>query len=73
MGFFENNEVRLTFTDYGKEKFFNDGYKDTFTYFSLSDDNVIYHLDVEPSYIFDINGYHNESTFKIGSKFKIPK
>lgn len=73
MGFINENDnnVRLTFTDYGKIKFLTEGYKNTFKYFSLSDDGVIYTLSVLPDGILDITGTHKSSTFKNGGKYKV--
>ena len=73
MGFVDknNDDVRLTLTDYGKSKFLNEGYRDTFKYFSLSDDGVIYWLDISPEGVLDITGSHKASTFKVNDKYKI--
>ena len=58
MGFLEKNtnEVKLILTPYGKTKFLTKGFKDTFSYFSFSDDDIIYHLCVEPQGVLEITG-----------------
>ena len=64
MGFLEKNtnEVKLILTPYGKTKFLTKGFKDTFRYFSFSDDDIIYHLCVEPQGVLEITGSHKSST-----------
>jgi hypothetical protein len=73
MGFVEDNndEVRLTLTPYGKTKFLSNGVMDTFKYFSFSDDDIIYHLCVEPQGILEITGSHKSSTTKKEPKYKV--
>ena len=60
MGFLDKNtnEVKLILTPYGKTKFLSKGFKD----FSFSDDDIIYHLCVEPQGILEITGSHKSST-----------
>ena len=73
MGFLDNNidEVKLILTPYGKTKFLSNGFKDTFRYFSFSDDTVIYHLCVEPQGILEITGSHKSSTTKSEPRYKV--
>jgi hypothetical protein len=73
MGFIQNNndEVRLILTNYGKTKFLSNGVVDTFKYFSFSDDDVLYHLCVEPQGILEITGSHKSSTTKKEPRYKV--
>lgn len=73
MGFLSKDikEVKLILTPYGKTKFYTKGFKDTFRYFSFSDDGVIYHLCVEPQGILKITGSHKSSTTKSEPKYKV--
>jgi len=73
MGFLDKNinEVKLILTPYGKSKFLGNGYRDSFKYFSLSDDNIIYHLCVEPQGILEITGSHKSSTTKNEPRYKV--
>lgn len=73
MGFLDKNidEVQLNLTTYGKMKFLNKGFRDTFRYFSFSDDDVLYHLCVEPQGILEITGSHKSSTTKSEPRYKV--
>lgn len=73
MGFLskDTNEVKLTLTPYGKVKFYSKGFKDTFRYFSFSDDDIIYNLCVEPQGILEITGSHKSSTTRGEPRYKV--
>jgi hypothetical protein len=73
MGFLDKNtdEVKLTLTPHGKIEFLTKGFKDTFRYFSFSDDDVLYHLCVEPQGVLDIRGSHKSSTTKSEPRYKV--
>jgi hypothetical protein len=73
MGFLSKNtnEVRLILTPYGKVQFYSKGVKDTFRYFSFSDDDVLYHLCVEPQGILEITGSHKSSTTRSEPRYKV--
>lgn len=73
MGFIDKNidEVRLILTPYGKTKFLTDGLEETFSHFSFSDDDVLYHLCVEPQGILEITGSHKSSTTKKEPRYKV--
>jgi len=73
MGFLDKNtnEVKLTLTSHGKIKFLSEGLKDTFVYFTFSDDDLLYHLCVEPQGILEINGSHKSSTTKREPRYKV--
>ena len=73
MGFLDKNneEVKLILTPHGKVKFLSEGLKDTFVYFTFSDDDLLYHLCVEPQGILEINGSHKSSTTAKEPKYKV--
>jgi hypothetical protein len=73
MGFLDknNDELRLILTPHGKVKFLSEGLKDTFVYFTFSDDDLLYHLCVEPQGILEINGSHKSSTTIKEPKYKV--
>lgn len=73
MGFVDNNikEVKLILTPYGKTKFLSNGSNETFKYFSFSDDDVLYHLCVEPQGVLEITGSHKSSTTRKEPRYKV--
>ncbi len=73
MAFVEKTDekvVRVTMTDYGKEKLLSEGIYNTFINFSLSDSEIVYWLCVEPNGILEISGSHKDSTDKTNDRFK---
>lgn len=73
MAFLDKNikDVKLILTPYGKTKFLTNGFKETFKYFSFSDDDVIYYLCVEPQGILEITGSHKSSTTQKEPRYKV--
>jgi len=58
----ENNEMKLTLTNRGKEMGLKHGLLNVIKYFSIGDSGVIYTMDVEPTKLKDVNGNHSTST-----------
>ncbi len=73
MGFLskDTNEVKLILTKHGKVLFYTKGAKETFRYFSFSDDNVLYNLCVEPQGVLEITGSHKSSTTRSEPRYKV--
>jgi hypothetical protein len=62
MAYVETNNIKFVLTKYGKEQSFERGLFNVLKYFTISDDGVIYTLNVEPENLPDINGSHQTST-----------
>ena len=54
--------VKLTLTNVGKKSGFEVGFLNIFKYFTISDSDIIYTLDVSPNNLPDVNGEHETST-----------
>jgi len=56
------NNVKFVLTKYGKEQGLKHGLLNVIKYFTVSDDGLIYTMDVNPSNLKDINGSHTTSS-----------
>ena len=62
MGKVETDNVKFVLTSYGKEQGFKHGLLNVMKYFTVSDDGVMYTINVQPDSLNDINGCHTTST-----------
>jgi hypothetical protein len=56
------DDIKFVLTNYGKEQGLKHGFLNIFKYFTVSDDGVIYTMEVEPTDLNDINGLHTTSS-----------
>lgn len=52
------DDIKFVLTNYGKEEGLKHGLLGIFKYFTVSDDGVMYTMDVNPKDLKDINGSH---------------
>jgi hypothetical protein len=71
----ENTDnIKLVLTNYGKEQAFKTGLLNVIKYFTISDDGLIYTMDVKPTEFIDMNGLHKTSSnISSGNKNNIQK
>lgn len=62
MAYVETNNIKFTLTTYGKEEGLKRGLLNVMRYFTVSDNGVIYTMNVQPKNLLDINGSHESST-----------
>jgi hypothetical protein len=62
MAYVETNNIKFTLTTYGKEEGLKRGLLDVMKYFTVSDNGVIYTMNVQPKNLLDVNGSHGAST-----------
>lgn len=62
MSYVNTDNIKLVLTNYGKEQGFKHGLSNVIKYFTVSDDGLIYSMEVGPENLKDINGSHQTST-----------
>ena len=62
MAYVETDKLKFVLTRYGKEQGLKHGLLNVIKYFTISDDGVIYTMNVQPDKLTDINGSHQTST-----------
>jgi hypothetical protein len=62
MAYVETDNIKFVLTTYGKEQGLKRGLLNVMKYFTVSDDGVIYTMNVQPDNFLDVNGSHGTST-----------
>jgi hypothetical protein len=62
MAYVETDNIKFVLTKYGKEQGLKHGLLNVIKYFTVSDEGVIYTMNVSPDKFPDINGSHQTST-----------
>jgi hypothetical protein len=62
MAYVETSNIKFVLTNYGKEEGLKRGLLNVMRYFTVSDNGVIYTMNVQPTNLLDVNGSHGTST-----------